>query len=242
MLCVFSVTSREMSAVSEIPAVVAVAVTVDIAEVIEVATVSAQEVVTEVAAATSEVAAATSEVAEVAQEVANIANLAEAALAPILDSLQKEIGAAGIQEAAALLKYIPRLATTVHALAIPGAEKKQAVLKGLHDLVKTLQATGALTADKQAELDTFIDMVGPITLDTVLDVVKGRVTFESLAKPETVAAVATCCVGLFGMFAAKKAKGAAAAAAAVAKTVEVPAEVAEKVTEAISSVSVPQAA
>lgn len=143
-----------------------------------------------------------------------------------------------IPEVAAILRYVPKFVAVVHTLSVPGSEKKTLVLKGLHGLTSLLAEQKTITVAVRDEMDTFIDAVVPISVDTTLDVVKGRVTFASVAQsvaanPNAVAAVVTtslkCCSGFFCRGAKKQTLD--AAAAVVTTTLQTAASVAAVVTK-----------
>jgi hypothetical protein len=95
-----------------------------------------------------------------------------------------------VPEAAIILRYIPRFAAAVNTMTIPGAEKKAHVLTALHDVVRMLDELKKLTPELRKDLDLIIDTVAPITIDTVIDVSSGKITFD---KPATVVEASTKC-------------------------------------------------
>lgn len=126
------------------------------------------------------------------------------ALLALVNTVGSEIK--DVPEVAAILRYVPQFVAVVHTLSVPGSEKKALVLKGLHSLTAFLAEQKTITDAVRGEMDTFIDTVVPISIDTTLDVVKGRVTFASVAQtvaanPQAVAAVVAtsvrCCSGFF---------------------------------------------
>lgn len=109
-----------------------------------------------------------------------------------------------IPEVATILRYVPKFVAFAHTLTVPGSEKKTLVMKGLHGLTQVLAKQDIITDALRGEIDTFIDSVVPISIDTTLDVVKGRVTFASIAQsvasnPQAIASVVEtsirCCSG-----------------------------------------------
>ncbi len=126
------------------------------------------------------------------------------ALLVLVDKMASEI--AEIPEVAAILRHVPKFVSAVHTLTVPGPEKRDLVLKALRALSGKLQDSNKITAEFRAQLDDFITITVPVTIDTLLDVVKGRVSFESIvqqavANPAAVATVLsatiTCCTGFF---------------------------------------------
>ena len=94
-----------------------------------------------------------------------------AVIQPLVDVLMKEIAA--VDAVPQIIPYIPKFASHVNSLAIPGGEKKVTVIAGLHTLADALLAAGKIAADLKTELDTFIDTVVPVTVDTVIMVARG---------------------------------------------------------------------
>ncbi len=86
----------------------------------------------------------------------------------------------------AILRYVPRFIAYANTLSVPGADKRAIVMRGLHELVQALRQADKITADMQTELDQFIDLTVPVTIDAILDVAAGRVEIK---KPATVAEV-----------------------------------------------------
>lgn len=127
------------------------------------------------------------------------------ALLALVQSVATEVKE--IPEVAALLKYVPRFISVVQTLAVPGSEKKVLVLRALHALVGLLaENPNVLSKDMRAEADRFIDTVVPVSIDTTMDIVKGRITVASVAQtlasnPQAVATVVEtsvrCCSALF---------------------------------------------
>ncbi len=77
-----------------------------------------------------------------------------------------------------MMGYVPRLIQEAQKLAVPGADKKAAVVKALHDLVDA-----KVSKEVAAEFHAFIDETLVTTVDMLIDVAKGRVT---LSMPQTV--------------------------------------------------------
>ena len=130
-----------------------------------------------------------------------------------------------VPEVSEILRHVPKFISAVHTLADkPGAEKRTLVLQGLHALAEKLQDANKISAEFRAQLDAFVDATVPVSIDAVLDIVKGRVTFESLAQkviadPVVVSTALTCCLGFLKTLSKKKA---VAAVGAPAETVAEP--------------------
>ena len=77
-----------------------------------------------------------------------------------------------------IMGYVPRLIQEAQKLAVPGADKKAAVVKALHDLVDA-----KVSKEVAAEFHAFIDETLVTTVDMLIDVAKGRVV---LSAPQTV--------------------------------------------------------
>jgi hypothetical protein len=165
----------------------------------------------------------------VSEAVAVVKDVLPDCLDAVIDKVVADISE--IPEVAAILRHVPKFVAAAHTLTVPGPEKRTLVLKALHVLVEKLQAANKISAEFRGELDAFLDATVPVSIDTLLDVVKGRVTFDSLiqqaaANPEAVVAVAatalTCCTGLFKTLIKKKVVAAPAAPAATVEPVENP--------------------
>ncbi len=77
-----------------------------------------------------------------------------------------------------IMGYVPRLIQEAQKLAVPGADKKAAVIKALHDIVDA-----KVSKEVAGDFHKFIDETIVTTVDMLIDVAKGRVT---LAMPQTV--------------------------------------------------------
>lgn len=109
-----------------------------------------------------------------------------------------------IPDVAAILRQVPKCVSVVHTLPVPGSEKKDMVLRALRSLAGILADKKVITDVQHGEMLTFIDIVVPVSIDTTLDVVKGRVSFSTLkqavvSNPQAVASVVEtsikCCIG-----------------------------------------------
>jgi hypothetical protein len=82
-----------------------------------------------------------------------------------------------------LLEVAPRLIKEAQKLAVPGAEKKAAVLKALHDLVGAMKECGKISEVQATEFDSFIDETVTPTVDLLIAAYKDVTTFSA---PKTV--------------------------------------------------------
>jgi hypothetical protein len=78
-----------------------------------------------------------------------------------------------------LLPHVPKFVSITHSMAVPGSEKRTQVLAALHTLVAKLTDMGKITSEMKSEMDTFIDQTVPATIDAILAVVNGQVSFAS---------------------------------------------------------------
>ncbi len=122
-----------------------------------------------------------------------------------------------------LLELVPRFVKEAEALTVPGAEKKEAVLKGLKSLIALLKEQGKIQEELAVELTAFIDTSVATTINLLMDVAKGRIELRMPRTVEEVGKQVNCCLGFIGgivriVGAAKKTKAAAASAAAAAAT------------------------
>jgi hypothetical protein len=116
-----------------------------------------------------------------------------------------------------LLELVPRLVKEADAFTVPGAEKKDAVLKALKSLIQFLKEQGKIQEELAVELSAFIDTSVATTINLLMDVAKGRVELRMPRTVEEVGKQVNCCMGfLSGIvgIVTKKAKAAAAPAAA----------------------------
>ena len=147
-----------------------------------------------------------------------------AVVKPLVLTLVAEITT--IQEAQQIIPYIPKFAAVVHGLAIPGSEKKAVVITGLHTLVDELVAADKLSAAIKSDVDRFIDTVVPITIDTMIDVVKGAFDFKKT--------VAGCLPALMSLLCGSRAAQVAVAVNAPKVTVAADEKVAVTAAEAVA--------
>lgn len=86
-----------------------------------------------------------------------------------------------------LLRHVPRFASLVHTLQIRGPEKREMVMAASHVLVDRV-----IPESDRSAGHALVDTVFPAVIAGVIDVVKGRVTFEKAVVSEatTVAAAA----------------------------------------------------
>ena len=77
-----------------------------------------------------------------------------------------------------IMGFVPRLIQEAQKLTVPGADKKAAVVKALHEIVDA-----KVSKELAGEFHKFIDETIVTTVDMLIDVAKGRVT---LAIPQTV--------------------------------------------------------
>jgi hypothetical protein len=116
-------------------------------------------------------------------------------LLPQVDSIVADLSGATLH-AGDLARYVPVLAAAAQKLAIHGLEKRELVIASAHTLVDR-----CLVEDSRGAAHTLVDAVFPSVIEGVLDVAKGRVSFEvaaAQAAAETaprVQEVASGCVG-----------------------------------------------
>jgi hypothetical protein len=201
--------------------------------------------------ATVAVAVAVTEVEKKVEEVKETVLKSVGDVSGALLSLVESVGAEikDIPEVASLLKYVPRFISVVQTLTVPGSEKKTLVLSALHALVHLLvEEHKVLKAELKAEADRFIDTVIPVSIDTTMDIVKGRITVASVAQtlasnPQAVATVVEtsvrCCSALFCRGAKKTSLD--SAAAALTTTLQTAAVVTASVTASGEKTSEPEA-
>jgi hypothetical protein len=72
-----------------------------------------------------------------------------------------------------LLRFVPRMASLVHALQIRGSEKRDMVIAAAHVLVDRVIGEG-----DRAVAHVLVDVVFPPAIAAVIDVVAGRVSFQ----------------------------------------------------------------
>lgn len=112
------------------------------------------------------------------------------AISSAIDTIVKDLSGANLS-AGDIARYLPRLAAQVHALNIPGADKSALVVAGAHVLVDRCVPEGERTA-----AHALTDAVFPAAIAGIVDVVRGRVTFQQAvaasmaAVPELVPVVA----------------------------------------------------
>ena len=95
--------------------------------------------------------------------------------------------------AADLLRYVPRFAAHVHTLDLLKADKRALVLGALREL-----ADRCIPAEAREAAHSLLDMVVPAALAGVIDVVRGRVSFEkAVSVPELAVASGNCLTALF---------------------------------------------
>ena len=121
-----------------------------------------------------------------------------------------------------ILEYVPRFLKEAETLTIPGAEKKQAVLKALQTLVHLLKDTEKLNDELANELLMFIDTTLNKSIDILVEAYNG-----TLRMPQTVEEVtqrANCLLGCIGSIVRMaQVKNVPAVPAAVPAPVPVPA-------------------
>lgn len=96
-------------------------------------------------------------------------------LVDAVDGIVRDLSGADVS-AASLVRFVPRLASIVHALQIRGAEKRDLVMAAAHVLV----SRAVPDADRSAA-HTMVDAIFPSAIAAVIDVVAGRVTFQQAA-------------------------------------------------------------
>ena len=112
------------------------------------------------------------------------------AISAAIDTIVNDLSGANLS-AGDIARYLPRLAAQVHALNIPGADKSALVVAGAHVLVDRCVPEGERTA-----AHALTDAVFPAAIAGIIDVVRGRVTFQQAvaasmaAVPELVPIVA----------------------------------------------------
>ena len=104
------------------------------------------------------------------------------AISSAIDAIVKDLSGANLS-AGDIARYLPRLAAQVHALNIPGADKSALVVAAAHVLVDRCVPEGERTA-----AHALTDAVFPAAIAGIVDVVRGRVTFQR-AVAESMAAV-----------------------------------------------------
>jgi hypothetical protein len=113
-------------------------------------------------------------------------------LEDVVDGIVRDLSGVSVSEPASLLRFVPRLASSVHSLQIRGAEKRDLVMSAAHLLVSRV-----IPEPNQTLAHGMIDAMFPPAIAAVIDVVAGRVTFEQIAasaaeavtSPATAAAV-----------------------------------------------------
>ena len=75
-----------------------------------------------------------------------------------------------------LLEYVPRFLQEAQALTVPGAEKKEAVLKALATLVDLLKDAGKVSGELEVELKAFVAVTVAPTIDLMIAAYKGTLT------------------------------------------------------------------
>jgi hypothetical protein len=89
-----------------------------------------------------------------------------------------------------ILRFVAPLAAAVHGMTVPGPQKKALVLKALHEFTAELEKAGKLTPEMKESVDIFIDGAGPVAIDAILDVAKGKVDFTTEQATQMVVSVA----------------------------------------------------
>ena len=74
-----------------------------------------------------------------------------------------------------IVRIIPQFVAAAQILTVPGVEKRALVLKCLHSLVENLVESGKIAVESKDEISGLINLVGPVAIDAILDVVRGRV-------------------------------------------------------------------
>jgi hypothetical protein len=90
-----------------------------------------------------------------------------------------------------ILRYVAPLASAVRGVTVPGPQKKALVIKGLHEFTSVLATNGKISQEMKESMDIFIDMAGPISIDSIMDVAKGKVDFT----PEETTKIAVTVAG-----------------------------------------------
>lgn len=93
-------------------------------------------------------------------------------LVNVIDSIVVDLSGVYIKPSD-LLRYIPQLAAKVHALSVSGAQKTDLVVAAAHALVNRV-----VVDDDRVRAHEIVDMTFPPAIAAVIDVVKGRVSFE----------------------------------------------------------------
>jgi hypothetical protein len=102
-----------------------------------------------------------------------------AVIAPLIATLMQDV--AQVDAVHTIIPYIPKFAAHVNTLAIPGGEKKRVVITGLHTFADELLKAGKVTAELKQELDAFIDLVVPVTIDTIIQAARGSFDLKKVA-------------------------------------------------------------
>ncbi len=128
----------------------------------EVAKEVAVEVVKEVVPATTEAIVTT-----------NIKN----DLMEVVAGIIKDLSGASVSGVGDLLRFVPRLAAAADKIDVTKAEKRALVIAAGHKLVEAL-----LPVDAREDANRLVDAVFPGALAGVIDMARGRVTFQDAAK------------------------------------------------------------
>ncbi len=88
-----------------------------------------------------------------------------------------------------VIGFIPTLVTTVRAMSIPGAEKKQTVLNALYTFVDLLVTKELIDAEKAGEFKDFITLVAPAAIETILGVQKSSAISDATTTSVTTGVV-----------------------------------------------------
>ncbi len=112
--------------------------------------------------------------------------------------------ASGVGEFASqsdILRYVAPLASAVHGLTVPGSQKKALVIKGLHEFTNVLEQNGKITKEMKESVNIFIDIAGPVSIDSIMDVAKGKVDFTAEETTKIAVTVAGAgCAACFAYF------------------------------------------
>lgn len=95
-----------------------------------------------------------------------------------ISAILKDLSGASVQNVGDLLRFVPRLAAvaeTLHDVSKP--EKRALVIAAGHRLVEL-----ALPVEAREDANRLVDVIFPGALAGVIDVVRGRVSFEDAAK------------------------------------------------------------
>jgi hypothetical protein len=117
----------------------------------------------------------------------------------LLQTMVAQVGEFSSQSA--ILRFVAPLAAAVHGLTVPGAQKKALVLKGLHEFTAELEKAGKISSEMKESVDIFVDGAGPVAIDAILDVAKGKVEFTPEQATQVAVTVASAgCAACFAYF------------------------------------------